>query len=503
MQVIGAAFGATRASLGAVLRSLTEERRGELPALNGFRTYAILLVPMYHTWAGLYQQGLAPVRPEWYPGLMINLQSVLDLFFILSGFLISGALLNEYERRRAETGTGRIDLRRFFRRRHLRIWPAYYFFLATFLPVAVGFAVANNNPQELNELHALIYEQSGALLHEALYIMNYSRGGNLLHTWSLAIEQHFYLIFPFAAHYVLFRLSTGRRIAVLLLLYALPFFFRWWTYAHYVHTMTDHDLYIYRVSHCRADSLIAGILLMEVYRLRPRLTSALARLGLGVIGAAMFAYSYTLRFEDGLVFNAGRYNFFAISQCLLIYVALQPGSVLGRLPALPIFRPIARISYSTYLWHLMAVGWGIKEAAKIVTPVPGNDPAFVVTAALIATAASFVLGLLAYALTEFPWFQLRDSAPRAKDSADGWPAGRSLPADPARRFAAFVFDLYLLFPVLLLYRFHRALPDFGREAYVVPLSLIGCVLVLAAAMTQIVYWKRYGCTFGTRILKIS
>ncbi|HET6841837.1 MAG TPA: acyltransferase [Candidatus Angelobacter sp.] len=114
-----------------------------------------------------------------------------DLFFVLSGFLISGLLFSEYKQH------GSISFRRFFIRRGFKIYPAFYvFLLATFL---VEYSPLGHT------------RQSGwQFLSEILYVQNYSSGCVWPHTWSLAVEEHFYILLP-VFFMLLIRFLPGRR----------------------------------------------------------------------------------------------------------------------------------------------------------------------------------------------------------------------------------------------------------------------------------------------------
>ena len=98
-----------------------------------------------------------------------------DLFFVLSGYLISGLLFSEYSR------TGTFNVGRFWLRRGLKIWPSLYVFLVAALPLAVS-----NGPG-----------WGPSMLASAFFYSNYSQTIRLVgHTWSLAVEEHFYLALP-------------------------------------------------------------------------------------------------------------------------------------------------------------------------------------------------------------------------------------------------------------------------------------------------------------------
>ena len=98
-----------------------------------------------------------------------------DLFFVLSGFLISGLLFNEYK------SCGSVDFRRFFIRRGLKIYPAFYVFL--FLTGVLSYII----------FHTIV--SANRYIAEVFFVQNYYRG-IWDHTWSLGVEEHFYIFLP-------------------------------------------------------------------------------------------------------------------------------------------------------------------------------------------------------------------------------------------------------------------------------------------------------------------
>ena len=105
-----------------------------------------------------------------------------DLFFVLSGFLISGLLFSEYKR------NGQIDIQRFILRRGLKIWPAYYVLVIVTAIISMLVAHARGVPFPSHEVAV-----------SAIFVRNFfgNDGFNYLaHSWSLAVEEHFYLMLP-------------------------------------------------------------------------------------------------------------------------------------------------------------------------------------------------------------------------------------------------------------------------------------------------------------------
>src|SRR5262245_54776854 len=162
--------------------TLPDHHRGMLymPALDGLRGVAVLAVFFFHVHA--------PLPP--YGGYL-----GVDAFFVLSGFLITGLLLDEAR----VTGTIRVGA--FYLRRVRRLLPALLLLLAAYLAV-----MPSIRPE---------VDQWTPALYAGLYVSDYARAflgeiGLLSHTWSLSVEEHFYLLWPFAVLWLARRASLNR-----------------------------------------------------------------------------------------------------------------------------------------------------------------------------------------------------------------------------------------------------------------------------------------------------
>lgn len=145
-----------------------ESRR--IPSLDGIRAVSILLVIAWH----LRSSGTAPwLDPLW----RIDSGNLgVRVFFVISGYLITSVLLAEYGR------TGTIDLRRFYLRRAFRIMPVFYVFLGV-IALAASLGVVDASPS--------------SIIRAATYTADYARTEwTVGHTWSLAVEEQFYLLWP-------------------------------------------------------------------------------------------------------------------------------------------------------------------------------------------------------------------------------------------------------------------------------------------------------------------
>ncbi|MCW2548453.1 MAG: hypothetical protein JWN96_2913 [Mycobacterium sp.] len=266
-----------------------------------------------------------------------------DLFFVLSGFLISGLLVAEWERRQ------RVSLRRFYARRALRLLPAVLVLCAVLLivgPVASGVDARN----------ALWQGVAGTVF----YFANWQQAFGLLplfqltdHTWSLAIEEQFYLVWP---PVLLLTLTWARRrridpitaaITAALTLAAASALLRLALW----HGAASVDR-LYFGTDTRADSLLIGAglgLAFATGRLEwaRRLLPALAPWALVGI---LIIFGFVHR-EDAALYLGGLTGIAALVAIVIGGVALAPDSPVGRLLALAPLVAIGRISYGIYLWH--------------------------------------------------------------------------------------------------------------------------------------------------------
>ncbi len=154
-------------------------RKDFIPELDGLRAFAVLLVLWVHLPAGALGETLYEARRYMQPGYL-----GVDLFFVLSGFLITRILLVDRERG--------VPLRFFLARRFLRIFPIYYLTI---------FAIQLIAPQPTAEFFACLFYYAN---YAFAFIPDYSR---LEHFWSLAVEEHYYMLWPPLATFLSLRAS--------------------------------------------------------------------------------------------------------------------------------------------------------------------------------------------------------------------------------------------------------------------------------------------------------
>lgn len=168
----------------------TYQQKNYFPGLNGLRAVAIIGVVWHHS-----------VRPDFLPMFLRGFAGV-DLFFVLSGFLIATLLIRE------KAKYGRISLRNFWARRFLRLMPAYYGLLLALLAVYVIFKPDDPDTAQLVKDFPI----------HALYVSNWfhTDARNLGITWSLATEEQFYLVWPMIEAFAAPVIAAGFWIAALI-----------------------------------------------------------------------------------------------------------------------------------------------------------------------------------------------------------------------------------------------------------------------------------------------
>lgn len=322
-----------------------------------------------------------------------------NLFFTLSGFLVGGLLMKEYQR------TGRIEARRFLIRRALKIWPPLY-------ALVIFHALLGRHP-----LDTFFWQN---LLH----VQNYF-GSALAQTWSLAVEEHFYLFLT-----CLLTVFMGRSprvlISVLLALCLMVFL------ARTIAVLNGSLDAAFRQTQFRIDSLLYGVILAAAHTFYPahfqRLASRKTLLVLGVVGLIVFVYGTAgmPRFERSVGYVVQSLGF----AILLVAVCSHSGGA-RRWWAYRAMAWMGVYSYGIYLWHSLALEPGRRLIALLATTaVPGPLAWILVGSAQLGLAVT--AGYLMTRLVEWPSLQLREHL-FPSTSAPGAAGFAAVPSDGQRR----------------------------------------------------------------------
>lgn len=336
-----------------------------IPALDGLRAIAVFLVIFYH------------FGFEWIPGA----HGVM-IFFVLSGFLITWLLLKENEKH------GRISISGFYTRRVLRIFPAFYCYWILLVALLLVTGRKILWPQAISSL---------------LYVSNYYNAINgdpntgFSHTWSLAIEEQFYLLWPVL--FVLLRRNLKRMTLFLTCLILSV-----WIYRAVLCFLLNVDQgYIYAAFDTRLDHLMVGCLLAVLLK-REALTSfwrvACSRVYAPLVTLGLFIAS--IYFDSSSVTRYRDVIGFAIEPVLIAVMVIQLISLhsasLWRWIDWPALRYLGRISYSLYLYQQITLGF-VKKALSSQSIAIQFIAAVIVTI-LVATAS--------YYLIERPFLKLKN-----------------------------------------------------------------------------------------------
>jgi peptidoglycan/LPS O-acetylase OafA/YrhL len=367
-----------------VKRGVAQSR---IPELDGLRGIAILLVLLVH-FLSVPGGGLASPLSR-FQRLFSLCWIGVDLFFVLSGFLIGSILLNA---RKSPS-----YFRTFYIRRFFRIVPLYYIWIFGYvLLVATAGTQLSSHEATTPQAHL-------SLARQFFFVQNFTFDQNLglafawfAATWSLAVEEQFYLVSPFLVRFLSTRsLSIVMGSAVL----AAPFI-RFYVRSH----MSHGALMAYALTPCRVDDLAFGMLVAIAWRnpsmrqwLSSHVTATQCLLGflfIGVIGwwkwatdgfgSAMQLVGYTW---IGLFFSV-----------LLLAVLVRPTSLLGWVTRMRWLRELGKVAYCVYIIHLTA-----NLFCHIL--ITGNAPQISNWSGAFAT---FCAVLLTYAIAKLFWIVLEN-----------------------------------------------------------------------------------------------
>jgi len=342
------------------------------PGLDLLRAIAIVWVMLFHSWmVGGLGGPLQPIADYGWMGV--------DLFFVLSGYLIGYQLLKPLSLGQP------FSFGEFYRRRAYRILPAFL----VVLWVYVWFPGWREAPGMQPAWQFLSFTLN--------LLIDYQRHQAFSHAWSLCVEEQFYLLFPLLAWWLTRRPSLRVTAAVCVVIVMGGMLIRAYASLH----QWDYLESIYYPTYTRLDGLLAGVVLAAIQTYRPRawqLLQSHARL-VTVAGLVIAGFAIWL-FRDRMAFVASVYGFPLLSLGIALLVAAGAGrQSFGRWPV-PGAAWVASMSYSLYLSHKLALhGVTVWLASR---PAVHGWPAFALYAAAI-----LAVGMVLHYGIERPFLRLR------------------------------------------------------------------------------------------------
>jgi peptidoglycan/LPS O-acetylase OafA/YrhL len=353
------------------------------PGLDLMRSIAILWVMLWHIRVLGLPAILAGVGRYGWLGV--------DVFFVLSGYLIGSQLLRPYTRSR------RFSIGGFYLRRSFRVLPAYLTVLLLYFAIP-GFREA---PGLSPAWQFLTFTEN--------FRIDYLHDQAFSHVWSLCVEEHFYLVLPVLILLLMKKPGLGKALAAILTILCFGIAIRAYIYLHQVQPLIQTDgsfalvflEKIYYPTHTRVDGLLVGVTLATIKTFRPlwwqRALShgyVLLAAGLGFCAWAMWLFRDRYSFSGTVV----GFPLMALGLGLLLASSIASSSPLSKVRG---FGLVATLAYSLYLTH--------KEIVHLVyVYLPKYVESGGWTALLVYFAFSFLAATVLYIAVERPFLRLRE-----------------------------------------------------------------------------------------------
>jgi peptidoglycan/LPS O-acetylase OafA/YrhL len=292
--------------------------------IDGLRALAVLPVILFHA------------SFEWFSGGFVGV----DVFFVISGYLITTIII-------AEMAEGKFSIAAFYERRARRILPALFFVLAACLPFAWVWLTPGDLKDFGQSLIAVSSFSSNILFWlESGYFDTAAELKPLLHTWSLAVEEQFYILFPI---FLLFTWRLGIKwiLIILSIVFSLSLGVAHWATNYATHPMNISGSFFLLPT--RGWELLVGVFAAFYLKFNTHLKSHFVNQSLSLLGFVMIVYSIIV-FDQTTPFPSLYALVPTIGTGLLILCAVPKTFVHNLLSLRPLVG-IGLISYSAYLWH--------------------------------------------------------------------------------------------------------------------------------------------------------
>lgn len=327
--------------------------------IDGLRAFAVVSVILFH------------LNSNWLPNGYLGV----DIFFVLSGFLITGIIYQEIAEKQ-------FSLKQFYLRRMKRILPA--FFTVLFSTLLVGYWLFE--AQDFQALYksafsAVFFGANIYFARNAGYFDSASEEKPLLHFWSLSVEEQFYFIFPL----------------FLLLLFKLPKLLRWkWVIFSFLLGLLLVSIVIplpwqhYYLSHFRFIEMLSGAMLaIFVYEYRPQLSNKISLFGSG-LSLTLLIF---ILFSEHVTTPLAYFSLFLFGVSFLVVILLfcnEKPHLISKLFSLPPVVWIGKLSYSLYLWHWVVLAFARYIYQQSELPIEWQIACFAIILCLSTLSYYFI-----------------------------------------------------------------------------------------------------------------
>ncbi len=336
--------------------------------IDGLRTIAVLSVIIYH----------AEFKLKSFDFLKGGFFGV-DIFFVISGFLITSLIINEYNK------TNKFSILNFYERRARRLLPALFAVILISLPAAWIILFPKQFTDYLGSIIASLFFSSNFYWH--LELQEYGTESSLLrpflHTWSLAVEEQFYILYPVLFIFI----SRWSKQNILFLLFAI--FLISLIFAEY---MTSKKLsFSFYLLPSRIWELLSGGMLAVLLSNQPnKLYNSFLSTTMPILGLIMILYS--LLFIDFESHHPGFITLLPVIGTILIIWFSNTSNIVTKVLKNKYFVGIGLISYSLYLWHYPIFAFG-----RLIEPAPNEINK------LVWICLTFIFSIITYYSIEIPF----------------------------------------------------------------------------------------------------
>lgn len=340
------------------------------PEIDGLRAIAVISVMLFHAGFSTFRGGFLGV----------------DVFFVISGFLITKIILND-------VNTGKFTFSNFYRRRARRILPALFFVILICMPLAwTSMLPLEFSAFSTSVVSVILFGSNFLFWRHVSYFNADTSVMPLIHTWSLSVEEQYYLVFPIIIIFLL-RINPNRLTVSLRVIALLSFALS--LYASEYHSSAN----FYMLPTRAWEILMGSLCAFASPQLRHLRNQTLSAIGLATIIGSMLAY-------DAKMINIAIYTLLPVLGTCAIILFAEKRTLVTMVLSQKLVVGIGLISYSTYLWHQPLFAFARLRSL--------NEPSWQFMMSLMIT--SLILGWLTWKFLELPMRSSNASAFRNQDS---------------------------------------------------------------------------------------